>query len=471
MSYRSEEYNISYTQKRITNRLRSSPFPLPLWRPGGASHLSNTLIYMSELKNGTRVQLTNGKSCTVKKELGRGGQGIVYLVDYEGKDYALKWYIVDYPDAFMNNLEKNCKAGAPTKNFLWPIAVARRQYDSFGYVMQLRPQGYEEMAMYILAKARFASLDAMFNACLQICTGFMELHKRGLCYQDMNDGNFFINPRTGDVLVCDNDNVAPNGVDVGILGKSGYMAPEIVERESAPNRHTDYFSQAVCLFILIYLNKPFEGARYLSCPCLSPEAERKLFGKGAVFICDPTDNSNRPVKGIHNNVINRWPLFPKYLQKAFVAAFSKEAICTPGKRLLDKKWQEVIIQLRSLYIKCPQCGEHTFYDPTTADNRCLECGRTVPAVTSLFVGHYAIPLAEGQKIYCCQVKNEPDYDKVAATVVKNAAGKLGLKNQSDMPWTVMLPTGEVRVVKPGEGMPAAKGLKIRFGQNETGGIK
>ena len=86
---------------------------------------------MSELKNGTRVQLTNGKSCTVKKELGRGGQGIVYLVDYEGKDYALKWYIVDYPDAFMNNLEKNCKAGAPTKNFLWPIAVARRQYDSF----------------------------------------------------------------------------------------------------------------------------------------------------------------------------------------------------------------------------------------------------------------------------------------------------------------------------------------------------
>lgn len=69
------------------------------------------------------------------------------------------------------------------------------------------------------------------------------------------------------------------------------------------------------------------------------------------------------------------------------------------------------------------------------------------------------------------MKNEPDYDKVAATVVKNAAGKLGLKNQSDMPWTVMLPTGEVRVVKPGEGMPAAKGLKIRFGQNETGEIK
>ena len=30
----------------------------------------------------------------------------------------------------------------------------------------------------------------------------------GYSYQDLNDGNFFINPQSGDVLICDNDNVA-----------------------------------------------------------------------------------------------------------------------------------------------------------------------------------------------------------------------------------------------------------------------
>ena len=35
---------------------------------------------MIELKNGESVSLTNGSQAKVVKELGRGGQGIVYLV-------------------------------------------------------------------------------------------------------------------------------------------------------------------------------------------------------------------------------------------------------------------------------------------------------------------------------------------------------------------------------------------------------
>ena len=73
---------------------------------------------MSELKVGTQVKLRNGTSCKVKKELGRGGQGIVYLVDYNGKDYALKWYLRSCSDAFYENLERNVKNGTPSPNFL-----------------------------------------------------------------------------------------------------------------------------------------------------------------------------------------------------------------------------------------------------------------------------------------------------------------------------------------------------------------
>ena len=45
---------------------------------------------MSELKIGATVHLTNGMTATVKKLLGEGGQGYVYLASVNGKDMALK---------------------------------------------------------------------------------------------------------------------------------------------------------------------------------------------------------------------------------------------------------------------------------------------------------------------------------------------------------------------------------------------
>ncbi len=55
----------------------------------------------------------------------------------------------------------------------------------------------------------FSSVAALINAGLNMVEGFRALHNRGYSYQDLNDGNFFINPQSGDVLICDNDNVAP----------------------------------------------------------------------------------------------------------------------------------------------------------------------------------------------------------------------------------------------------------------------
>ena len=45
---------------------------------------------MKELKPKEKVSLTNGSTATIVKELGRGGQGIVYLVEVGGQKMALK---------------------------------------------------------------------------------------------------------------------------------------------------------------------------------------------------------------------------------------------------------------------------------------------------------------------------------------------------------------------------------------------
>lgn len=425
---------------------------------------------MAELAPNTIIELTNGKSCRVIEELGRGGQGIVYRVDYDGGIFALKWYISECNPAFYANLENNVKNGAPNDSFLWPLAISHNEHGSFGYIMKLRPEEYEELGNFMRAKTRFSSPNALIEAALQICSAFQKLHIIGLSYQDMNDGNFFINPETGDVLICDNDNVAPNKVNMGIVGKSGYMAPEIVAKEAMPDRYTDYFSLAVILFILFYLNRPFEGRKVLNCPCLTEEAERKLYGKNCVFIMDPTDDSNRPDPRYHKNVLRRWPLFPRLLRETFIEAFSKEAIHNPTKRVMDKTWQQVLIQIRSQYVKCPYCGNETFIDPNVPDSKCVRCQETIKRPMILKVGNYRIPMLEGQKIYKCQsqASTNVDYSDVFGVVVKNSQGKIGIKNTSAVTWAVILPDGSVRNVEAGHSFPVVPEYKIKFNQYVTG---
>ena len=104
---------------------------------------------MIELKNNQRVPLEIGGSCTVKRELGRGGQGIVYLVDLNGKDMALKWYMSIPEDKFYKNLKQNIETKAPSDAFIWPEYLTKMIDGQFGYVMKLRPQGYYEFGDFL----------------------------------------------------------------------------------------------------------------------------------------------------------------------------------------------------------------------------------------------------------------------------------------------------------------------------------
>lgn len=263
---------------------------------------------MTELKPNDLVSLTNGSKAKVIKELGRGGQGIVYLVELAGQKMALKWYLNPPRKEFYKNLQENINGGAPSDAFLWPEYLTEKQKKSYGYVMKLRPQGYYEFGHYLLARVQFKSFEAITNAAMKICEGFMRLHLKGFSYQDLNDGNFFIHPETGDVLICDNDNVFPQGDISGIMGKARYMAPEIVTGKEMPNKYSDRFSLAVVLFMLFFGNHPLEGSSVLACPCMTEKNERRFYGENPIFIYDPLKSENRPVRGVHNNVIRRWPI-------------------------------------------------------------------------------------------------------------------------------------------------------------------
>lgn len=82
---------------------------------------------MKELKPKDKVNLVGDLQATVLKELGRGGQGIVYLVELLGKQMALKWYLNAPDDKFYKNLEENVRKSAPSPAFLWPEYITRKE--------------------------------------------------------------------------------------------------------------------------------------------------------------------------------------------------------------------------------------------------------------------------------------------------------------------------------------------------------
>ena len=419
---------------------------------------------MKELKKGDKINLSNSGYVTILKELGRGGQGIVYLVDLNGGQKALKWYINPPGEAFYQHLLNNIRPGAPSNAFLWPEYVTARQKGSYGYIMALRPNNYYEFGNFLLAKVTFKSFTALLAAAMKICNGFMMLHRFGYSYQDLNDGNFFIDPHTGDVLICDNDNVMPEGERSGILGKARYMAPEIVGGKM-PNKYSDRFSLSVILFMLFYANHPFEGAKVVACPCMTESFEKKFYGSEATFIFDPKDNSNRPVKGIHQNVIKRWGLFPAKLREVFSDQFSQEKLKNPQSRMIEAEWEKVIAGIRDELIICPYCKDETFVEVDGEKHQCINCGKPIDISKYLLLGRRKQVLTKGTKLYIDH-DNIPDCQVVENTV----DGKLLIKNISPDMWTVETPSGKIKAVNPNEFCPVKNGLVITFSTTNKGQI-
>ena len=414
------------------------------------------------------------------KPLGAGAQGEVYLVEHQGKRRALKWYVsskIRGSPEFRKNLVRNAEAGPPSPYFVWPVDVSTDYKGGYGYVMELFPDGYEQFSdflrTYRITKenpprkvpVRFADFDKVVLAGLRIVDSFAALHRTGKSYQDLNDGGISMDLDTGQILICDCDNIAADGTNFGIAGKQGYMAPEVVLGDVRPNVYSDRFSMAVVLFKLFFRDDPFCGAKVCACCNLTDYNYRKHYGEEPVFIFDPHDASNRPVKGMNDNSIRMWGHYPPYVRDMFIRAFV-DGLKDPSRRPIETEWISVLSRFRSDVVSCP-CGRTSFHDGS-GEFRCPGCGSRYHM---LVLDAGSAPLYPGARLYKRQTRNgSEDYATVSCRVVenKNHPGVFGLKNLDDVAWEAAGPDGVWKPVPPGGAVPIRPGTEIAFDKKTRG---
>ena len=432
---------------------------------------------MSEILKKNQIVYTeiSKLSCEINEFLGGGGQGEVYKAILNGKEIALKWY---YPASATIDqkiaLETLIKKGAPNEKFLWPIElVSESNLKGFGYIMPLREKRFGNIVD--LMKRRISpTLKVLTTVGLELANNFFQLHSKGLCYRDISFGNAFFDPNTGEVLICDNDNVAIDGESkIGVLGTPRFMSPEVVRGESKPNTYTDLFSLAVLLFYILTTSHPLEGKKESEIKCLDLPAMTKLYGTNPIFVYDPNDQTNRPLSGYHDNVIAFWNIYPIFLKNLFIKSFT-EGIKDPiNGRVRESEWRSAMVTLRDSIIYC-QCGAENFYDVDTLkiDNnsilKCWDCNKNLILPPRIKIGRNIIMLNHDTKLFPHHIDDHKLYDfsSPVAEISRNPNNPnlWGLKNLSIEKWVLKSSEGILKDVEPNKSVPIINGNKISFGK-------
>ena len=398
----------------------------------------------------------------VLRGLGGGTQGQVFEVAVGGERLALKWYLpscLERDPHLERRLLESIRATAPSRAFLWPIALLRptaaslplirSRHPGFGYLMELRPPQFVGAVEHYGGRLDI-SLRQALRASFFLAEAFHALHSKGLCYKDISLGNLFLEAETGCILVCDNDNVDVDGRDLGsVLGTPGFMAPEILMKQGRPGANSDLFSLAVLIFRMLTRHDPLKGRQELQIRCLDEPARRRLYGEIPLFIFDPDDERNRPDPVEHAAALVTWPIYPKALQALFIQTLAT-GMRAPQQRALTGQWMEALAAVLDQRQLCPSCGSEHF----GSQARCWQCGHSLSRAAALRSANGLVMACTDNDLHAHHFDSleVPRLDQPIARVVAHPSDPTlqGLRNLSNQPWRATAAGGQQVVVDPGK---------------------
>ena len=418
------------------------------------------------LHSGARVDLRILGPATVQRELGHGGEGIVYEVQRDdGTALALKWYKphcatkVRYDD-----LGVLVEQGTPHERFLWPLDLATVPgQQGFGYVMPVLPSRFIELGHLVSGKGPDGkdvdvSFASVINLCRQLADSFRRLHARGMCYRDISFGNVLFDPGSGDIAICDNDNV---GIDNGqgrVLGTPFFTAPEVVRDLSfrtMPNTETDRHSLAVLLFYALCIGHPLEG-RKTEQGLRDQNWLAQHFGTDPTFVFDPDDDSNRPTSPL---VQAYWDRYPTFVHDAFIRAFT-DGLHDPSARVTESEWITIADRLAD-GMMLSDAGDTVFWDRDDPDRICRHAGHKLVPPYVLHVVRRRIAVSP-----FAQVREDHLSSSGRRTVLARARRhptdprRWGLHNVTSRQWHAIQSDGTVYAVEPSQTIEITPGLRV-----------
>jgi DNA-binding helix-hairpin-helix protein with protein kinase domain len=430
------------------------------------------------LISGTRIELEgDGSHVSVGRCLGEGGQGWVFEATADdGSELALKWYKTA-PPGQREALAYLIERGAPSPQFLWPMGLAvSDEFPSFGYVMPLRPPDYLGLVSLLLGRDEHGeavnpSFSAVVNLCFQLARSFLRLHANGLCYRDINYGNVFFRPDTGDVLVCDTDNVGVDGSFGLVLGAPGFMAPEVVlllagpdtPGAAYPSARSDLHSLAVTLFLCLMMAHPLEGAK-TEAGLVDRTWQLHHFAADPVFIFDPADDRNRPTT---EDPVRYWNAYPAFVRSLFTTAFTV-GLSDPDARVREGVWAGAMLRLRDAIRVCSSCDGTIFHDADEPERPCVRCGVVPERPLFVAIGRHRIVLGPRCRVWSDHLGSDHDTTKPVGDVNAHPldATRWGIRNLTDRAWTATTPDTHLHEVAPGRTIEVLPGTRIHFGPVE-----
>ncbi len=429
---------------------------------------------MSDILKTGNIVKSEWNEYQVIRNLGEGGQGNVYLVKDVSKMYALKWYNQKSatPEQY-KALEELIEIGIPHETYIWPLEIVEDESENnFGYVMPLIDEKkYQKLSYFFSGEIKVDDPKIIIDACLKMTSAFYELHAKGMCYRDISFGNLFVNFETGDVKICDNDNVTLDHLSAkeDIWGTGGFMAPELVRGDKAPSTETDLYSLSVVIFRMLHLQHPLEGQREYDIAITTYETDRQLYGENPIFIFDPIDETNRPVKGHKDIAMAYWQMYPNWFREVMIKAFTT-GLHHPEERIRESKWIDYLSQLRGQLTYCYHCGESLYYDQDNiGDLKCPHCHKAIKILSPrMKIGKNVVMLNYDTLLMANQIypKNMLAFDEVVGKVEVHPQHPeiWGLRNCSDQEWFYSTEEDEVRRISKNGVVPLKQNRQINFGE-------
>lgn len=351
------------------------------------------------------VKSTTGVEYVIGKKFDAGGVAKVYKARRlsDKKECVFKEYVPSPEKRRMHNaIKRNIQnliknplteddGKTPLQSFIGPLdkdsLIELPQSKGFGYIMELVDTKSFLQVPKLRHRDKYPDALIICKACINIAYFFRRVHFKGWCYKDINEGNIYINNKTGDIRIIDCDNISVQATKT-IKGTDGFMAPEVYVT-STPDTYTDYFSMAVLFYRLLVGGYPMDGKKtqqYLLSNNLSvQEAASTIYGSMAVFAFDPKDHSNEirklvdPVKPLlYELQTKQWDRLPTEIQQGFIQTFSIGLPNTNrNKRATDRDWMKIFEGLQNGgLVKC-KCGKLNFGDKQK-HVECIFCKSKLP---------------------------------------------------------------------------------------------